>query len=204
MILFLSIFSIILWLIPPKQTPSNSVSDIVQQRNDINNNRKITHIEEIEFIKSIKNNASLLNQITKETWYPLTIDINTIPDFNKNYLSKRTLFLKMGQEPNSSNEELYLDLISKDKFKNIKDYMVFYSKQLNQIYPNSKITVLADNKTYFLYKWETINDKKIGNQVEIGKVYLTDEGIFNIKYINKNNADKDIAIKKMIKFYQNT
>ena len=197
-ILLLVLITSLVYFHPTKTPPINNKAASLE----IDKNRKIIPISDLDFIQSIKNNSSILNKTTKENWYPLNIQVSDIKDFNKDILSKQTVFLKVGTDLNA-NELVFLDLVNKEKFKSIKDYMIFYSKQKNLLNPNSKITVLADNKSYFLYKWEVINDPVLGNQIEIGKVYLTDEGVFNIKYINKNNANKKESLIKIINFYKN-
>lgn len=198
--IFISILSvIILAIVGISLIPSNSSSSKSNDYKYVRDaGRKTIDIANTEFAKSLKNGDFLINKYLGGKWIPFVMPID------KKYediLKEKLVFSRVDESPTNFTELVVIDTYDEKTFPNISNFLKKHAEELQKKNPNGKIKILMDNSKGIVYQWII---KGIDNQVnylEFGRVEKTNEGILNIKYINKGTTNLEEQRRNMIKVF---
>ncbi len=160
--------------------------------------RATVDIAQTEFYRRLKQGKSSVNDTFGGQWMPVPMPV---ADKYKDFLIEKLIFIKMPESINNYKQAIVMDSYSEKAFTSVSTYMKTHAKELREKNPKGKIKILHDGSKGIIYQWRIPNDDGSTKLIEIGKVCMTDDGVFSVKYINKGTSDLEQQRQRAFRFF---
>ncbi len=159
--------------------------------------RAVVDVTQTEFYQDLKRGKSDVNAVMGGQWVPIPMPI---PEKYSGKLLEKLIFIPASETITNFSEAIVMDTYAHEAFPTVSSYLKIHARELHDKMPNGKIKVLHDGSKGIIYQFRVPGENDTTEHIEIGKVSITNDGVFSVKYINRGTKDLETKRQRFFKF----